>query len=248
MAPGYGPDFEDHEYHHHYHHFGPGSGPGWHDFVDWLPLLPGTLVTMMIVWALLRASGFEPSTLRTGIRTVLQPATDDPVRARWQAAVRRHAATSRAFADFECDPGAVLRRPVLADVSQPATGRFVEAFAESSALATDAYPGRTHAELFAAAAEYAERAWHAAVQAADRIRAARFAPGERALLDQVVKLLTVAGESPHDAERRTAYQRARRRLAELERRTGWAMPRPAATVLEYRARGMLPPSTPMTAA
>ncbi|MHA6796973.1 hypothetical protein ACVGVM_26185 [Pseudonocardia bannensis] len=248
MSRGYGPDFEDHEYHHHYHHYGPGGEAGWHDLLDWMPLLPGTLVTLMIIWALLRASGFEPTALRTGVRTVLRPTTDDPARARWQAAARRHAATSRAFVDFECDPGAVLRRPALADVAQPTTARFVEAFAESSALATEAYPGRAHAERFAAAAEHAERAWNAAVQAADRIRAARFAPGERALLDQVVKLLTVARESPHDAERRTAYQRARRRLAELERRSGWALPRPAATVLEYRSRGMLPPATPITAA
>jgi hypothetical protein len=37
----------------------------------------------------------------------------------------------------------------------------------------------------------------------------------------------------------TAYQQAQRRLAELERRTAWRMPRRAAAELEGRARGLL---------
>jgi hypothetical protein len=92
------------------------------------------------------------------------------------------------------------------------------------------------------AVEHAERAWRAAVDTADRVRAARFGPGERALVDQVVALLSLAKSSPHEAERRTAYSRARRRLADLERRTGWAMPRPADELLAARARGMLAPA------
>jgi hypothetical protein len=92
---------------------------------------------------------------------------------------------------------------------------------------------------FALAADAAERAWAAAVDAADRIRAARFAPGERALLDQTLKLLAAAESTPHEAERHAAYRRAPARLSELRRRTGWTLPRPATHALEYRARGVL---------
>ncbi len=42
-----------------------------------------------------------------------------------------------------------------------------------------------------------------------------------------------------ESERRAAFQQAQRRLAELERRSGWRLPRPAAAALEHRARGML---------
>ena len=94
-------------------------------------------------------------------------------------------------------------------------------------------------ERFVGAAERADRAWTAAVDAADRVRAARFAPGERALLEQTLSLLALARSSPHEAERRGAYERARRRLAELERRTGWALPRPAGELLAGQARGEL---------
>ena len=130
--------------------------------------------------------------------------------------------------------------PCVADVGEPATARFVDAFAEATALLTEAYPGSQVAERFVAAAERADRSWRAAVDAADRVRTARFAPGERALLEQTLSLLALARSSPHEAERRGAYERARRRLADLERRTGWALPRPAGELLAARARGMLP--------
>ena len=77
---------------------------------------------------------------------------------------------------------------------------------------------------------------------ARRLAALGFAPGERALLEQTLSLLALARSSPHEAERRGAYERARRRLADLERRTGWALPRPAGELLAARARGMLPAS------
>ena len=54
-----------------------------------------------------------------------------------------------------------------------------------------------------------------------------------------IALLALAGSSPHEAERRTAYASARRRLSDLERRTGWALPRPAGELIASRARGML---------
>ena len=90
-----------------------------------------------------------------------------------------------------------------------------------------------------AAVEHAERAWTAAVDAAERIRDARFAAAERRLVEQVHSLLELAMASPYEAERCGAYQRAVRKLAELERRTGWRLPRPAAAELAHRARPQL---------
>jgi hypothetical protein len=210
-----------------YHH-GPWDGPD-----DGVFLVPGLLPMLLVLWILYRWYALDH--VVAGART----AGHDTVRARWDAAVARYAGTARSYAAFECDPAAVLHRPALADVTEPATSRFVDAFAEATALATDTYPGRGAGERFVAAAEHAERCWRAAVDAADRVRAARFAPGERALIDQTLALLALARSSPHEAERRSAYERARRRLADLERRTGWAMPLPADELIATRARGML---------
>jgi hypothetical protein len=203
---------------------------------DGFPFLPVLFTLLMLLWLVHRTYGLD--TIAGRVRTAVR-GRPDPVRPRWDAAVTRQAETARAYAAFECDPAAVLHRPALADVGEPATARFVDAFAEATALATDAYPGPVAGERFVLAAERAERAWLAAVDAADRVRVARFAPGERALVDQALALLALARASPHEAERRTAYGRARRRLADLERRTGWAMPRPAGELLAARARGIL---------
>lgn len=220
------------------HQWGPGmhphGPPPWTDGPDQVwSLLPGLIPLLLVLWVLYRWYALDLLVQRR--RAVGQ----DSVRPRWEAAVARHAATAQAYAAFECDPAAVLHRPALADVTEPATSRFVDAFADATALNTDAYPGPAAGERFAAAAEQAERSWRAAVDAADRVRAARFAPGERAMIDQVLALLSLARSSPHDAERRSAYDRARRRLAELERATGWALPRPAGELLATRARGAL---------
>jgi hypothetical protein len=240
MDPHYGnPQF--HHHHHHHHGHGYGGRHGSYDMFEWLPLLGGMLLLFALA-RLLLTSGVDPRLLVSWLRP-----RPDPVRTRWQAAVAKHQATAREFAAYECNPVDVLRRPELADVTRPATGRFVDAFAEAAALATDEYPGAAHAELFIQAAERAARAWQAAVDAADRGGAVRFPPRERALLDQILALLAVAGDSEYEAERHSAYQRARRRIMELERRTGWALPRQATAVLERRARGMLPPANPAPA-
>ena len=219
------------------HHHGP---PPWFDGAEvFLPLLSALFPLLLLMWVLSR--WFVLDALAARGRNALE-ARRDTVRPRWDAAVARYAQTAQAYAAFECDPAAVLHRPALADVGEAATARFVDAFAEATALLTDAYPGPQAGERFVAAAERADRAWTAAVDAADRVRAARFAPGERALLEQTLSLLALARSSPHEAERRGAYERARRRLADLERRTGWALPRPAGELLAARARGMLPAS------
>ena len=215
-------------------HHGPPAwadapSPVWATVVSLLPLL--LLLWVLVRWYLL--TGLVDATRRA------VTARRDTVRPRWDAAVARQAETARAYAAFECDPVAVLERPALADVTEPATARFVDAFAEATALATEAYPGRAAGERFVAAVERAARAWTAAVEAADRIRVAKFGSGERALVDQALALLALARSSPHEAERRGAYARARSRLGDLERRTGWALPRPAGELMATRARGML---------
>jgi hypothetical protein len=215
------------------HHHGP---PPWHGPDAGIPLFPILFTLFMVLMLVHRIYGLDNLAHRVHTAVMGRP---DPVRPRWDAAVARFAQTAQAYGAFECDLAAVLHRPALADVGEPATARFVDAFAEATALVTDAYPGPQAAERFVAAAERADRAWQAAVDAADRVRAGRFAPGERALIEQTLALLTLARSTPHEAERRSAYARARRRLADLERRTGWALPQPAGELLASRARGML---------
>jgi hypothetical protein len=158
----------------------------------------------------------------------------------WESARTRFAAVRAAYAAHECDPMAVLRLPALSDVSVPSTGRFVEAFAEAQALDTDARPPQAQAAAFVAAVERAERAWRAAVDAAERIRLSGLAPAERATVERVVKLLTTARDSDSDAERLAAYSRARSELAKLDRAGVVHLPRPARAALDAAARGELP--------
>jgi hypothetical protein len=236
MDPDGGWRYQDpHHWGHHWHHHGPPlwmDGPEGAALSFLLPLLP----LLMVLWVIYRWYALDLFAARA---RAVAAARRDAVRPRWDAAVARYRRTAEAYAAFECDPAEVLHRPALADVREPATARFVDAFAEATALVTDEYPGPEAGERFDRAAEAAERAWRAAVDAADRVRAARFAPGERALVDQVLSLLDLARSSPHDGERRTAYARARQRLVDLERRTGWSLPRPAGELLAARARGVL---------
>jgi hypothetical protein len=238
MGPDDGWRYQDpHQWGPGMHHHGP---PPWIDGHDagW-SIVPALFPLLMVLWVIYRWYALDLFAERARIVRAARAARRDTVRTRWDAAVTRYAETAQAYAAFECDPAAVLHRPALADVTEPATSRFVDAFAEATALSTDAYPGAEAGERFAEAAERAARAWHAAVDAADRVRTARFAPNERALIDQALALLSLARSSPHEAERRSAYERARRRLADLERRTGWAMPRAAGELLAIRARGAL---------
>ena len=152
---------------------------------------------------------------------------------------------AEAYARFECDAEAVLANPALVDVRQPPTARFVDAFAEAVALATERYPARAFARRFIEAVEREERAWAAAVGAAERSRDARFSPDERDLLDQTRRLLSVVESSEYEHERHAALRQALRKLRDLERRTGWQLPSPAALALEKRARGILAASTPL---
>jgi hypothetical protein len=212
-----------------------------HDWVvwdGWVLMLPGVFAGLVLATAL--ALNGPGEALWNWLRARFAP---DPLIARWDEAVDRHRVTALAFGQFECDLQELLRLPALADVAQPATARFIDAFAEANALGTEQFPGSDYAGRFIAAVERAEQAWAAAVEAAEHARDVRFEPTERRLLTQVRTLLEVALSSDFESERRTAYQKVQRRLAELEGRTGWRLPRPAAAALELRARGVLTAAT-----
>jgi hypothetical protein len=158
----------------------------------------------------------------------------------WSRARERFHALRGEYAAFECDPMQVLHRPALADVSVGSTARFVDAFAEAQALETDSFPPGQHAANFAQAVDRAERAWRAAVEAADRIRLSGLSPAERGSVERVIKLLTTARDSDSDPERLAAYARARAELAKLDRAGVVHLPRTAQAALDEAARGALP--------
>jgi hypothetical protein len=157
----------------------------------------------------------------------------------WTASRRRFDAVREEYAAYECDALAILRLPALADVTVPATARFVHAFAEAQALDTDQRPPPEHLRAYVEAVDSAGRAWRAARDAAERIRLAGLSPAERAAVQRVVKLLTMAERTGNDAERQAAYSKARDELLRLERSGTIALPRPARFALDDRARGRL---------
>lgn len=158
----------------------------------------------------------------------------------WRATRARFAQLRSEYGQFECDPLAVLRLPALIDVTVPSTGRFVDAFAEAQALDTDTEPPEPHCVRFAAAVEQAWRAWRAARDAAERIRFARIPAQELATVQRAIKLLTVARDSDHGAERIAAYAKARAELAKLDRSGTLRLPPAAAAALDVAARAQLP--------
>lgn len=161
-----------------------------------------------------------------------QPGSD------WRAIRARFAQLRSEYGQFECDPLAVLRLPALIDVTVASTGRFVEAFAEAQALDTDTEPPKAHRVRFATAVNQAWCAWRAARDAAERIRFAGIPAQELAIVQRVIKLLSVARHFDHDAERIAAYAKARSELAKLERSGTLRLP-PAAAALDAAARGQL---------
>jgi hypothetical protein len=163
---------------------------------------------------------------------------------RWAEAHHRMARLQADYAGFECDALAVLRLPALADVRVAATARFVDAFAEAQALDTDRRPAPEYAERYVDAVDRACRAWRAARESAERIRLSGLAPDERARVDRVIKLLTMARDTAHDAERVAAYAKARDELARLDLAGSIALPPAARAVLDINARGVLTPAEP----
>lgn len=186
-----------------------------------------------------RAAGWQQRAPMPGARMAPPPARNAPG-PDWQAARARFAHLRSEYGQFECDPLAVLRLPALTDVTVPSTGRFVEAFAQAQALDTDTEPPLAHRVQFATAVDQACRAWQAARDAAQRIQLAGIPAHERATVARAIKLLTVAQDSTHDAERTAAYAKARAELAKLDRNGTLRLPPAAAAALDAAARSQLP--------
>lgn len=201
--------------------------------------IPGTAILpiWLAVASVVFISRFTSNASATSSAVEVEPPVDDG----WTSALRRMRELSTEFAAYECDPLAVLRLPALADVSVPSTARFIDAFAEAQALQTDTAPPAQHAAEFGAAVDRAARAWDAAREAARRIRDSNLAPAERAVVERVIKMLTVARTSESEPERRVAYAKARSELAKLG--STLRLPVPAQAALDTAARSALPPAT-----
>ena len=146
--------------------------------------------------------------------------------------------------DFQHDIEKVLSFPLLSDVSEPKTSAFIEALGAAADLSATRRPKSAEAvERYAQATRTAETRWQAALHHAERVRLARFEPGERDRIKKVQRLLRQAkngGASPE--ERRTYYERAREMLGDLIR-----LPEPARLALEQEVRGELEAPRPPAA-
>jgi hypothetical protein len=93
--------------------------------------------------------------------------------ARWHLARRRFADLQAEYAAFEADRFAVAARPALADVTVPATARFVQALGDAEFLATDTEPAGPRRAQFSAAVDRAVEAWESAQRVAEGLAQAR---------------------------------------------------------------------------
>ena len=93
--------------------------------------------------------------------------------ARWRLARQRFATLQAEYAAFEADRFAVAARPALADVTVPATARFVQALGDAEFLATDEEPAGPRRAEFSAAVDRAVEAWENAQRVAEGLAQAR---------------------------------------------------------------------------
>ncbi|MDQ0381646.1 hypothetical protein [Amycolatopsis thermophila] len=188
----------------------------------------------------------HPAPPRPPSRPVDAPEAAESLRALWEQARERYARIAGEYGSYESDPIQVLRRPALADPAVPSTSRFIDAFHEAMALHTESYPPTDLAKTYVEATENAEKAWTAACEAADKLRASRFTADERALINQGIKLLELAEGATTPAEQEAALAAARQVLGKLERSTGtrldWRVPRPARQAIDRLGKPPLPPA------
>ncbi|MEJ2890034.1 hypothetical protein [Actinomycetospora aeridis] len=93
--------------------------------------------------------------------------------ARWHLARDRFASLQAEYAAFEADRYAVAARPALADVTVPATARFVQAMGDAEFLATDEEPSGPRRAEFSAAVDRAASAWEDAQRVAEGLAQSR---------------------------------------------------------------------------
>jgi hypothetical protein len=221
-----------------------------HPMQDFEPLLWPFIVMIWLV-----VSIYSRAALHRRWRThpaprppVPAPASASPksLRQRWEQACERYDRVAGEYGGYESDALQVLRQPALADPAVPSTGRFIDAFHEAMALHTEQFPPEPMARQFIEAATSAEKAWAAAREAAEKLRASRFTPEERALIAQGIKLLELAQGGATPAEQEAALGAARGVLAKLERSAGtrldWRVPRSARQAIDGEGKPRLPPA------
>ncbi|HEY4006681.1 MAG TPA: hypothetical protein VGM60_16060 [Pseudonocardia sp.] len=201
-----------------------------------LPVLFVALVLLLGLRRVRRATRRRRSAPRL---SAPRPPAPRAAESSWSGAHARFSVLQRAYAEYECNALAVLRLPALADVTVPATARFVDAFAHAQSLDTDTAPPAAHAADYQRAVDLAWRSWRAATEAAERIRLSSLSTRERSSVQRVIKLLTTAEGTAHAGERQSAYAKAREELARLEHTGHLQLPRAAAARLEAAARAGL---------
>ncbi|GAA4912488.1 hypothetical protein EV188_101790 [Actinomycetospora succinea] len=134
--------------------------------------------------------------------------------ARWHLARDRFATLQAEYAAFEADKYAVAARPALADVTVPATARFVQAMGDAEFLATEEEPSGPRRAEFAAAVDRAAAAWQDAQRVAEGLAQSRHvapAPETRAVDPAPPRVNPPGSEYTQaaDAVRRAAVRGAR---------------------------------------
>lgn len=121
------------------------------------------------------------------------------------------------YVDFETDPWSAFRRPLLADVAEPETAAFHDAFSHAQDLHTERRP-RSRAEVddFGAAVRAATRAWQVADMHARKVAVPTTSEAERRRLRQAKAALLLAMDANTSApERRVALARVEELISGL---------------------------------
>ncbi|GAB2971454.1 hypothetical protein LWP59_15655 [Amycolatopsis acidiphila] len=220
---------------------------------DFEPLLWPFIVLMWLVVSMYSRAALHrrwrarshPAPRRPHVQAAA-PALPKSLRLRWDQARERYGRVAGEYGQYEADALQVLRLPALADPAVPSTGRFIDAFHEAMALHTEEFPPEPMARQFIEATVTAEKAWAAAREAAEKLRASRFTAEERALIAQGIKLLELAQGGATPAEQEAALGAARGVLAKLERSVGtrldWRVPRSARQAIDAAGKPRLPPA------
>lgn len=130
---------------------------------------------------------------------------DDDIARIWKRANAIRTEVLDAYAEFELDPAEVLfRRPLLADVHEPATATWLEALETMGQTFPDDAPTTLRAaQQCLSSAQAAQAAWKSADKRARDIGLGQLSDTDARRLDQARKLLTSAADrGTTDAERR----------------------------------------------
>ncbi|WP_026553725.1 hypothetical protein [Arthrobacter sp. 35W] len=158
-----------------------------------------------------------------------------------EALVAAHDAVNQRWLDYELDVGKLIDFPMMTDVREPLTVAFLRAKRTADGLRpadpADMDSTAALAEYRAAVNTY-EVAFDVAEHEAKRLKDSAFSEGERQRLATARKLVAiVVDDGATEAERQTAYKRARRELDGL-----LVLPDVSIAALEEKAAQMLGPT------